>query len=180
MCSIMAVSSLNIYYDMIVKRSDVRLSYTKWPLPHGSFVCNIMWHLTVVGRGKDIRTIHHNIILLVCVLLLQLLSEWGVWCQGLADTNTVGLQGSRSCNNQDSMNGWDFLSHQCVTMWESLCNLPCWRTKTENLALMLCYGKEVKHRHLKQARHTNFLIVNVSEKCLNRSWGSMFLGCDLD
>jgi len=35
----------------------------------------------------------------------------------------------------------------------------------QNLALMLCYGKEVKHGHLKQARHTNFLIVNVSEKC---------------
>ena len=54
-------------------------------------MCTIMWHLTVVGRGKDIPTVHHNIVLLVCVLLLQLLSERGVRCQGLADTNIVGL-----------------------------------------------------------------------------------------
>jgi len=116
MCSIIAVSSLNSYYYMTVERSNDRPNYTKRPLPHCPYMCTIMWHLTVEGWGKAIPTIHHNTFLLVCVLLLQLLSERGVWCQGLADTNIVGLQGSWSCNNQDSMNGWDFLSQQCMTV----------------------------------------------------------------
>jgi len=103
---IIVVSFLKSYHYMIVKRSDDRPSNTKWPLPQcPPYMCTIMWHLTVAGRGKHIPTFLHKTVLHICVLLLQLLSEQRVRRQGLANTNTVGFQDKWSCNKQDSMNG---------------------------------------------------------------------------
>lgn len=101
---------------------------SEWMTPHSTMTYQSKWVIT----SQDLPTIYYHTVLFVYVLLLQLLFEWWVWCQGLANTNIVGLQGSWSCNTQDTK------LHESKQVY--LLHLTLIRTKTRTL---WCYGKQV-------------------------------------
>jgi hypothetical protein len=107
---------------------------SEWMTAHSTMTYQSNWVIT----SQVLPTIYYHTVLFVCIFLLQLLFEWWVWCQGLANTNIVGLQDSWSCNTQDTK------LHESKQVY--VLHLTLFRTKQELCDVMASKLSGAQHR----------------------------------